>query len=271
MSETTFRELEHTGWLTKASAYDDIFGKITRQAFDPILTTFGNLAGKRFLDVACGTGHLAGLAAHQGADSEGIDFASTMIERARANHPAVKFVEGDAQQLPYEDSLFDAVACAFALLHFAQPEQAIQEAGRVLKPGGRYTFTVWCSADQGGDFFRLVMGAVQEHGTLDVPLPPAPPIFRFANPKECEQALAASGFTSSETKLLPLKWRATRPQEILDLIYKSVVRTPMILAAQTETARQRIHEAILEGAQAYEKEGAIELRFPALLATAVKA
>jgi SAM-dependent methyltransferase len=271
MAEPTFRELEHEGWLVRAGAYDETLGHITKQAFAPILATFGDLIGKRFLDVACGTGHLAALAAGRGAESEGLDFAATMVARARANYPALNFIEGDAEQLPYADGTFNAVACAFGLLHSAQPERAIQEAARVLRPGGRYTFTVWRSADQGGDFHKLVMEAIQTYGRVDVPLPPAPPLYRFADPAACEQVLAAAGFTSPETQILPLKWRAPTAQAVLDLLNKGTVRLPMLLAAQTPAARERIHEAILEGAQAYAREGAIELNFPALLATAVKA
>jgi SAM-dependent methyltransferase len=271
MAESTFGELEHEGWLVRADGYDETLGHITKQAFAPILATFGDLMGKRFLDVACGTGHLAALAGGQGAEPEGLDFAATMMARARANYPALTFIEGNAEQLPYADGCFDAVACAFAILHIAQPDRAIQEAARVLRPGGRYTFTVWRSADQGGDFHRLVMEAIQTYGRLDVPLPPSPPLYRFAESAACEQALAAAGFTAPEIQILPLKWRAPTAQAVLDLLNKGTVRLPMILAAQTPAARERIHEAILEGAQAFAREGAIELNFPALLATAAKA
>lgn len=269
MSTQTFRELEHQGWLAKAAAYRDSFGKITEQAIDPVLDTFGNLAGKLLLDVACGTGELAAAAARRGASAEGIDFAVTMVEKAAAQYPDVRFSEGDAEQLPYRASSFDAVVCSFGLLHLQDPERAIADAHRVLKPGGRYAFTVWCNPDQGGEFFKLVMGAVQRHGTLDVALPPALPIFRFSDFDECRRALTAAGFTAPSVRILELRWRTEDPQDVLDLIYKSIVRTPMILQAQTDDARERIHRAIAEGTEIYRKNGVIELRFPAVLATAM--
>ena len=63
MKATTFRELEHRGWTAKAHTYRDALGVVTAQAIDPLLDTFGNLAGKRLLEVACGPGDLAAAAA----------------------------------------------------------------------------------------------------------------------------------------------------------------------------------------------------------------
>lgn len=269
MGEKTFKDLEHQGWLAKASAYRDIFGRITEQAITPILDTFDDLSRKRFLDVGCGTGELTAAAASRGAAAQGLDFAATMVEKASQKYPHIRFTEADAEQLPYPDASFDGVVCSFGLLHMANPDRALQEARRVLKAGGRYTFTVWCGPDQGSDFFKLVMDAIREHGTLDVPLPPAPPIFRFADTEECCRALRAAGFAAPAVQNLQLHWQTRDPEDILELIYKSVVRTPMILQAQTDDARERIHKAIVRGGEAYRVKDAIRLRFPAVLATAV--
>ena len=269
MSEKTFKDLEHQGWLTKASVYRDSFGRITAQAITPILETFGDLSGKRFLDVGCGTGELAAAAVSRGAAAEGLDFAATMVEKASEKYSQIAFREGDAEQLPYAEASFDAVVCSFGLLHMSNPDRALQEARRVLKPSGRYTFTVWCGPDQGADFFKLVMGAIRQHGTLDVPLPPAPPMFRLADTEECFRALLAAGFAAPTAKTLELEWQTSDPEDILELIYKSIVRIPMILLAQTDDARERIHRAIIQGAEAYRMKDTIRFGFPAVLATAV--
>lgn len=268
MEKKTFQELEHAGWLTKAHAYDELFATITNQAIPYILSSFGDLTHKRLLDVACGTGHLAGASTHKGAISEGVDFASAMVEKAKTNFPGVMFREGNAQHLPYPDHTFDAVACGCGLLHLERPDHAVKEAWRVLKPGGRYTFTVWCGPDQGGEFFKLVIDAIQKHGSLEVPLPPAPPMFRFADPLECKHVLTEAGFGIPEVTRLPLLWHATRPEDILDLIYKSIVRMPMLLEAQSAQARHLIHQEIIENSEKFRKGDTLEIKFPAAMATA---
>lgn len=270
MTQETFKELERAGWGAKAGAYDDWFATITDQAINPILDSFGNLTQKRLLDVATGTGHIAAAAAKRGAEVQGLDFAAAMVERARSLHPGVTFREGDAEQLPYPDASFDAVTCGFGLLHMAHPELAIREAGRVLKHGGRYTFTGWCSPDHGGQFFGMVGAAVQKHGTIDVPLPAAPPMFRFADPAECERVLSAAGFAESSLTVLPLTWRTARAEDALELIYKSAVRMPMLLAAQTADAREAIHRTIIEESKKFHNGDDIQFDFPAAMVTARK-
>ncbi|HSS65568.1 MAG TPA: methyltransferase domain-containing protein [Gammaproteobacteria bacterium] len=270
MSETTFRDLEKAGWTSRAEVYDDHFAKITRQAIDAILDGLGNLKGKRFLDVACGTGHLAGAAAARGAEAEGIDFAATMVAQAADNYPDCTFTEGDAEQLPFEEGRFDAVACGFGLLHLENADGAIREAHRVLRPGGRYAFTVWRSPEQGSEMHQIILGAVKEFGTLDVDLPPAPPMFRFADPQECARILQSTGFSDIRTKVLPLEWRGSSPEAFMEMIYKSAVRMLMVLDAQSEPARERIHEAILEGVEARRKDDEIVIAFPAMMVTAAR-
>jgi SAM-dependent methyltransferase len=169
------------------------------------------------------------------------------------------------------DDYFDCVACAFGLLHMERPESAIAEAHRVLRHGGRFTFTVWCSPAQGGDFFALILGAGQTHGTLDVALPPAPPFFRFADPDECRRVLTAAQFITPTVSTIPLTWHGVTPRDVLDLIYRSTVRTRMVLEAQTAEARERIHEAILTGAAKYRVGDGIAMALPAVMATATKA
>jgi SAM-dependent methyltransferase len=270
MTGKTFKELEHGGWTDRAAAYDSYFALVTNQAIDPILNSFGSLRGKRFLDVGCGTGQLTAAAAKRGAETEGIDFASTMIATAAANYPEITFTEGDAERLPFEDGRFDCVACSFGLLHMQQPERAMKEAYRVLRSGGRYAFTVWCTPEQGSDLFAIIQGAIQAHGTLDVGLPPAPPFFRFANAEECHNTLTAAGFLAPATSKIACTWYGKTPRDLLDLFYKSAVRTPMILERQTAEARERIHQDILNGAERFCMGERIAIAIPAFMVTAVK-
>jgi ubiquinone/menaquinone biosynthesis C-methylase UbiE len=265
----SFKGMEHTGWERAAPVYDDFLGVVSSHAAGPLLDATGVSAGTRLLEVCCGPGYGAGVAAARGATAVGIDFAHAMVDVARKHFPHAKFQPGDAEALPFNDASFDAVICAFGMRHLAAPDTAIAEAHRVLVPGGRYAFTDWCTPDK-VKFFELVLGAIQTHGTLDVPLPPAPPIFRFSDPAACVAALRAAGFVEPVVTEISLFYAPRTAEQVLHFTYNSAVRMQMILALQTAEARERIHQTIVEGAIHFEKAGKIEIAMPAVLASAHK-
>ena len=264
----SFKETERTGWGEKAPVYDDFAGQITVGVVAPMLDALAVGPGTRFLDACCGPGYVAAEAARRGAAATGIDFAAAMVEEARQRFPGVGFESGDAEALDFADGSFDAVACAFGILHLADPDRALAEAHRVLAPGGRYAFTVWMGPER-HDFFRLVGDAIAAHGQ-PVELPPAPPMFRFADHDEARRSMEAAGFTDVTVAELPLVWRIAGPQDVLAYVEKCTMRVAMVLERQTPEARQRIHAAILEGADAFRREGGWEVAWPAVLVSGRK-
>lgn len=100
----------------------------------------------RVLDVACGTGDLSqAFAAAGAAHVTGLDFTPAMLDYARQKQAKLLpetgaklvYIEGDAQQLPFEDASVDIVSIAFGIRNVADPQKAIAEFCRVLRPGGR--------------------------------------------------------------------------------------------------------------------------------------
>ncbi|MSO75392.1 MAG: methyltransferase domain-containing protein [Alphaproteobacteria bacterium] len=259
-----FKATEHAGWSRLAGSYHEVTQHTTRHAARYLLDAVRLAPGMRLLDVATGPGYGAGQAAERGAEAIGLDFAAAMVAEAQATYPEARFQEGDAEAVPFPDQSFDAVMCAFGILHFAHPDRAIAEAHRVLRPGGRFAFTAWCTPDK-AEHFAIFRAAVAEHGSLDVALPPSPDMFRFADPEEARQTLARIGFTDIETSELPLI-RRFAPEAFLDTLTKATVRTQMLVAAQTPDAQVKIRAAVLARARALAKGGIVELKTPAVLA-----
>ena len=104
-------------------------------------------AGQRVLDVGCGTGVVAVTAALRGAHVTGLDLTPALLEQARENgriaEVTVEWLEGDAESLPFEDAVFDAVLSQFGHMFAPRPEVAVAEMLRVLKPGGTIAFSTW--------------------------------------------------------------------------------------------------------------------------------
>jgi len=264
----TFKALEQSGWTEKATAYDQHFAGITDQAIGPMLEVAGDLKDRNVLDIGCGTGNLAAAALARGARVTGIDFAPTMIELAKTKIAGVNFRVGDAEALDFPDDSFDIALCAFGVNHMPEPERAITEAARVLKQGGVFVYTTWRPPEHGWDMFALVVEAIQKHGTLDVDLPPAPSQFSLAEEDRARTILTARGFQNVSFQQPTAIWTGTSGQQVLDLIYKSIVRTPMIICAQAREVREAIDNEIKAGAELMRVKDKISMRWPYLLASA---
>lgn len=263
-----FKEAERTGWSEKAPVYDDFAGRITAGAVGPLLDAVALAPGMAFIDICCGPGYLAAEAVRCGADVTAVDFAAPMVAEARRRFPDVTFAHGDAEALDFPDGSFDAAACAFGILHLADPDRALTEARRVLRSGGRYAFTVW-KGPPDHDFFRLVGDAIAAHGAA-VELPPAPPMFRFADPDEARRSMEVGGFADVTVTELPLTWTIEGPRDVLAYVEKCTMRIAMVLDRQTDAARARIHDAILDGAKAFRRGDGYEVAWPAILAAGRK-
>ncbi|MGH8632400.1 MAG: methyltransferase domain-containing protein, partial [Burkholderiales bacterium] len=188
----------------------------------------------------------------------------------RVRHPALRFIEGNAEALPFPDASFDALTIAFGLLHFPDPDKALAEACRVLRPRGRIAFTVWAAADKAVGF-GLVAKAVQAHGKLDVGLPEGPPFFRFSAPEECRRTLTALGFTAVKSTEVAQAWHFASAEAWIEGLARSTVRTAALLRAQTDEALAAIRAALVDAAKPYRsKDGGIELPMPAVLTCAEK-
>jgi SAM-dependent methyltransferase len=134
-------------WGRRAPGFDADFGHsirtaAERAAWDRILDlVVGGRGTLDALDVGCGTGFLSLELAGRGHRVTGIDFAPQMLAEARkkamAQGVAVRFEEGDAEQLPFAEGSFDLVMTRHVLWTLPHPEQAIDEWIRVLRPGGR--------------------------------------------------------------------------------------------------------------------------------------
>ena len=115
--------------------------------------------GLRVLDVACGTGNLAVLAARRGCVTKGVDIAANLIaqarERAATERLSIEFREGDAEGLPYRDGEFDGVVSMFGAMFAPQPEVVAAELFRVTKPGGFVAMANWTPEGFIGKMFEV--------------------------------------------------------------------------------------------------------------------
>ena len=146
-----------TTWMT---GNYDVFARYMEPDAQLFYKRIGVQPGEQLLDVGCGAGQLALIAARAGARVTGCDISTNWIERARERAALegldVLFEEGDAEDLPYADGQFDVVASLIGAMFAPRPELVASELVRVCRPGGKIAMANWTAHGFVGQMFKLI-------------------------------------------------------------------------------------------------------------------
>ena len=168
--------------------------------------------GMRVLDLASGTGEPAITLAERVGPSghvTALDLSEELLEIAskRAQNRGLTNLttkQADAHHLPFPDESFDLATSRFGVMFFRDPEQALGELRRALRPGARACFLAWGPFDQ--PYWQTTMGVVHERvgGTLLDPDGPDP--FRFSTPGSLSKVLQAASFDDIQEEATTFPW-----------------------------------------------------------------
>lgn len=163
-------------WNAGGADYDEI----SRGIADSIEHAVMRLAprpGERVLDLATGTGWTSRLVARRGADVVGVDLGGDLIEtalsKARGEGLSIAYRVGDAEHLPFDDRVFDAVISTCGIMFATRQEAAASELARVTRAGGRVALTTWRPESNVFEIFKIMKPYMG-------PLPDLPPPSPFA-------------------------------------------------------------------------------------------
>ena len=136
-------ELNARKWDSRAETYDAKWFDYMRYMQKRTIALLPLKENISFLDIGCGTGWAVRYVAtliHQHGEFYGIDISPNMIERAKDNSRDCRnmyFYKANAEELPFQDNLFDLIMCTNSFHHYLQPAKALSEIQRVLKSSGR--------------------------------------------------------------------------------------------------------------------------------------
>jgi SAM-dependent methyltransferase len=214
-------------------------------AAEQLVHTAGIRAGEQVLDLGCGTGTVALLAARAGAHVVGVDPARRLLDVARAAGTdaglTIDFRAGAAPGIPVDDASQDAVVSNFALVFTHDPAAATADVARVLRPGGRAVFDAWVP---GSTIDKMISAAMQALADAAGHPVRQPGQVAWHDPRVVESLFAATGRpfeVRAETHRIV--FRAASPQASLDevqLVHPMAVMTlGMIRQAGGDPGRAR--------------------------------
>jgi ubiquinone/menaquinone biosynthesis C-methylase UbiE len=210
--------------------------------------------GDRVLDVACGTGAVALRAARAGADVVGIDISADQLAKARDAAAeagvAIRFEEGDCQELPFAALEFDAVASTFGAVFALDHERTAAELARVCRVGGRLALTAWAEDH---------WSAVNARAGRTFPASANP--YEWAEEEHVRELLGATFDLEFQTGT----WRieAGSGEELWELASTSMPPLKAWLAEQSAEARERAEQVYLD----YLEPGVLERTYLLVLGT----
>lgn len=196
------RRVQRYGWDLAADDYETLWQAQLAPAQSRLLEQAGLRTGEQVLDVACGTGLVALRAADRvGPQGQviGIDLSERMVRAAERRARAgglhqVRFERMDAEQLALADASLDAALCAFGLMYLPEPERAMQELLRVLRPGGRLGLAVWGARERCG--WSALFPIVDAEVSTEV----CPLFFRLGQPDVLARLCGDAGATALQAE-----------------------------------------------------------------------
>jgi ubiquinone/menaquinone biosynthesis C-methylase UbiE len=241
------RRVQRYGWDAAAADYEPLWQAQLAPAQTALLAAADPKPGEQVLDLACGTGLISFVAAEAVGPSGrvvGTDLSGRMIERARETAlergvSNASFARMDAERLDLPDAGFDVVTCALGLMYLPEPERALHEMRRVLRPGGRLALAIW------GERARCGWSSVFPIVDAEVASEVCPLFFRLGQKDTLARLCVDAGFVQIRQQRLSVPLHYGDADAACDAAF---VGGPVALAWShfDEVVRSRVRERYVE-------------------------
>ena len=278
MDLAEYRQVNYDTWQRMAPAWErerDWIWKFTRQVSENMVSRLDPQPGQVLLELACGTGE-TGFSTTALLGEEGrliaTDFAPEMVEaaRRRARELELANVEVrvmDAERMDLPDDSVDGVLCRFGYMLMPDAATALGETRRVLRDGGRVSFSVWGSAER-NPWVAGAGAALVQLGHMPIPQPSDPGIFSMGSEERIRDLVAGAGFGAPQVEEVAVEWRFDDFEEYLRFLEDVTGVIAIVLARLTEEQRREANDAIERNIAGFRADGGYVMSGVALNAVA---
>lgn len=259
IDQKAFRDFERAQHHKLADTYHAYFAPVSEHAAEPLLDAAKVAAGMRVLDVACGSGVVAGHAVRRGARVTGVDLAPRMVELAGQLNPGALFREASVEAMPFGDGAFDAVVCGFGIGHFPDPPAAVAECVRVARRGAMCAFA-WWDLPEHNRMHGVLLAALEEvKPAPPADLPAGPPLFRYSDDAEFRRLLESAGLRDVALAPHGFDWLLPDADALWTAAMGCMARNSALIRAQTPERQEQIRAAFIRHASRYQTKRGLEL------------
>ncbi|HKK00594.1 MAG TPA: methyltransferase domain-containing protein [Desulfuromonadales bacterium] len=227
--------------------------------------------GEHVLDVACGTGVVARLAAEavgKGGVVAGLDVNPGMLAVARSiadPEAGIKWHEASVESMPFPDASFDVVLCQMGLQFVSDKQAALKEMRRVLAPGGRLVFNVPGPAPE----ILTIMAEGIAHKVGAEPAKFVEAVFSLYDTKKIENLMSAAGFNEAAARADTMSLSLPSPEDFLWQYMQSTPLAAVVSNLPDETCASLEREVVGRW-QEFVEDDALKLQLRMVMATAQK-
>jgi SAM-dependent methyltransferase len=227
-------------WGRRPRDWAELAEPSNQPLFAHVLDRLGVGSGTRLIDIGCGSGYAAAMAAARSASVTGIDITPELIEIARERLPGGSFFVGGMDDLPFENQSFDAAVGFNSFQFAAHPTQAIREGARVVKTGGLVAATTFAEPERNQS---TALYLALEPLRATAPGAPAHLPYGLSSPGGLERLLAEASLEPIESGEVPLTWAHVSVDHAVRAVLASGGGAMAIEAAGEDAARAALTEA----------------------------
>ena len=232
--------------------------KFSRPVSEWMIRRLDPQPGDTVLELAAGLGDTGFTAARLVGESGRViitDFAPEMVTgaRRRAEEIGVKNAEFrvlDAERMDLETDSVDGVLCRWAYMLTTDPAAAFAETRRVLRPGGKLTFSVWASRER-NPALSLVGRVLELQGHIPPPEPEAPGAFAMADPGRTRELVVRAGFAEPEIEEVSFHFAFVDQEAFWRYLTETSASASPVLRSLPTTAQEAIREQVHEAARPF--------------------